>query len=62
METLIEPDEPGEGTEETNGRLATLGPDSQVNHPSGVMAFLVVRRRIVVVALCGCRGRRGDEP
>jgi hypothetical protein len=30
METLIEPDEPGEGTEETNGRPATLGPDSQV--------------------------------
>ena len=30
METLIEPDEPSEGTEETNGRLATLGPDSQV--------------------------------
>ena len=58
----VEPDEPVEGTEETNGRLATLGPDLQVSHPSGVMALLVVRRRIVVVALRGCRGRRGDEP
>jgi hypothetical protein len=39
-------------------RNPAIGP---VNHPPGVTALLIVRRRLVVVALRGWRGPKGEE-